>query len=38
VNPRRVRSSNPGYCFQLAGWRRCGITKIRKLLILEALP
>jgi hypothetical protein len=38
VNPRRVRSANPGYCFQRAGWRRCGITKTRKLLILEAFP
>lgn len=35
VNPRRVLSSNPGYCFLRAGWRRCGITKTRKLLILE---
>lgn len=38
VNPRRVRSTNPGFCFLQAGWRRCGITKTRKLLILEALP
>ncbi len=35
VNPRRVRSSNPGFCFQQAGWRKCGVTKTRKLLILE---
>lgn len=35
VNPRAVRSRNPGYCFLLAGWRRCGITKRRKYLILE---
>jgi len=35
VNPRRVRSSNPGYCFLMAGWRRCGITKTRRLLVLE---
>lgn len=35
VDARRVRSSNPGYCFQKAGWRRCGVTKVRKLLILE---
>lgn len=35
VNPRAVRSVNPGYCFLKAGWRRCGITKARKLLILE---
>lgn len=38
VNPKRVRSSNPGYCFMMVGWRRCGVTKTRKLLILEALP
>ena len=35
VNPRAIRSSNPGFCFCAAGWRRCGITKSRKLLILE---
>lgn len=35
VNPRRVRSSNPGACFIKAGWRRCGVTKHRRLLILE---
>lgn len=38
VNPRRVKSRNPGYCFLKAGWRRCGITKTRKLLVLEATP
>ena len=38
VNPRKVRSSNPGYCFLMAGWRRCGVTKTRKLLIFEAFP
>ncbi len=38
VNPRRVRSSNPGYCFKQAGWRLCGVTKTRKLLILDCLP
>lgn len=37
VNPRRVRSRNPGFCFIAAGWRRCGVTKRRNLLILEAL-
>lgn len=37
VNPRRVRSANPGFCFLRAGWRRCGITKTRRLIILEAL-
>jgi hypothetical protein len=38
VNPRRVRSTNPGCCFKAAGWRRCGITKTRRLLVLEVLP
>lgn len=35
VNPRRIKSSNPGYCFKAAGWRKCGVTKRRKYDILE---
>ena len=27
VNPMAVRSRNPGYCFQAAGWKRCGVTQ-----------
>jgi hypothetical protein len=27
VNPKEIASENPGYCFQCAGWRRCGQTK-----------
>lgn len=38
VDPRAVQSSNPGYCFLMAGWRKCGITKYNKLIILEKLP
>jgi hypothetical protein len=38
VNTKRIRSSNPGYCFIKAGWRKCGFTKTRELLILEKLP
>ena len=38
VNPRAVRSANPGYCFKVAGWRVCGQTKERQLLILEIVP
>jgi hypothetical protein len=34
VRPQAVRSSNPGYCFVAAGWRKCGFSK-RGLLILE---
>lgn len=38
VAPKRIRSTNPGACFKAAGWRVCGRTKHRRLLILEALP
>ena len=27
VNPKAVRSRNPGFCFVAAGWRKCGMTK-----------
>lgn len=35
VTPGAVRSANPGYCFKLAGWRHCGVTKVHKRHILE---
>jgi hypothetical protein len=38
VNPRKVASANPGFCFQQAGWRKCGITKWNKLIIMERMP
>ena len=38
VDSRKVRSSNPGYCFKAAGWQACGFTKVRGLLILEKYP
>ena len=34
VDRTRVRSPNPGWCFQCAGWRRVGLTKDRGLVIL----
>ena len=37
VNPRLVKSPNPGYCFQLAGWVKCGRTKCRDLIIITAI-
>lgn len=36
VDATKIRSTNPGYCFLVAGWRRCGVTK-SGLLILERL-
>lgn len=38
VNPFVVKSKNPGYCFIVAGWKRCGITKVKKLIVLEKMP
>lgn len=42
VNAARIRSSNPGYCFLQAGWRRCGVTKgghgRDPLIVLEKVP
>jgi hypothetical protein len=35
VNAKKIQSDNPGYCFQKAGWRKCGVTKWNKLIILE---
>lgn len=35
VNPKMIKSTNPGYCFKQAGWQICGVTKKRKLIILE---
>jgi hypothetical protein len=38
VNPQKIRSKNPGYCFKMAGWKVCGRTKAKNLVILEKLP
>ncbi len=27
VNPRKIKSTNPGCCFEMAGWQKCGLTK-----------
>ncbi len=27
VDPPKIRSSNPGFCFLAAGWRKCGLSK-----------
>lgn len=35
VNPRKIKSTNPGFCFLRAGFAKCGITKWNKILILE---
>ena len=37
VDPGKVRSRNPGYCFLRAGWRRCGRSG-RGLLLLQVFP
>jgi hypothetical protein len=34
VNPRKIKSANPGYCFKRADWHQCG-TSTKGLIILE---
>lgn len=38
VNNKKVISSNPGYCYKMAGWRFVGYTISKKLHILEKYP
>jgi hypothetical protein len=39
VNAKKIKSSNPGYCFLMAGWMKCErVTASKKLVILEVLP
>ncbi len=33
INPRKIKSSNPGYCFKCAGWHKEGLTT-KKLIIM----
>ena len=37
IDPKKVRSPNPGYCFKVAGWRYVGLSKSGKHL-LEKYP
>lgn len=37
VDPTKVASTNPGFCFQMAGWKPCG-KSTRGLWILETYP
>lgn len=38
VNAKKIRSTNPGFCFKAAGWRTCGRSKSKGLVILEVFP
>lgn len=35
INPKKIRSTNPGHCFLMAGWSKAGTNKDGKLIILE---
>jgi len=37
VDPRKIASRNPGYCFKVAGWRRVGYSKDGKHLLAKEL-
>lgn len=38
VAPESVRSSNPGYCYLMAGFKKVGYTVKRRRLVLQLLP
>lgn len=33
IDPQKIASKNPGYCFKRAGWKLCGRTKNGKLIL-----
>lgn len=37
VDPRKIRSVNPGFCFKKAGWRFCGLDPEGKHILEKAL-
>ena len=38
VDPNEVRSKNPGYCYECAGFEKVGRTKVRGLLVMQMKP
>lgn len=38
ISSEKVASANPGYCFLMAGWRRCGMTKGGLIVMERTLP
>ncbi len=38
IDPAKIKSSNPGYCFKMAGWRFVRITQSGKHLLVKELP
>ena len=37
VDSRKVRSSNPGFCFQQCGFKKVGHTKVKKLIVFQLM-
>ena len=37
VHPGKIRSSNPGFCFQMAGWAKAGVSKGGLILLAKEL-
>lgn len=33
IDPKKISSPNPGYCFKVAGWRVCGTSKTGKVIL-----
>ncbi len=37
IDPKKIKSSNPGYCFKMAGWKQDGFTKGAKVILIKSL-
>ncbi|HYR45041.1 MAG TPA: hypothetical protein VER98_18565 [Terriglobia bacterium] len=38
IDPKKIRSVNPGYCFKCAGWHTEGLTQSGKHILVKCLP
>ena len=37
VDPKKIKSVNPGYCFKMAGWKKDGVSKGGKIILTKEL-
>jgi len=38
IDPKKIASANPGYCFKMAGWKFAGLSKADKHLLVKDAP
>ena len=37
IDPKKIKSKNPGYCFKVAGWKQQGVSKSGKVILAKEL-